>query len=42
MLSRLFISDDDDQFGDFPSIHPLFELGHNLFNVCLDLIIGIY
>lgn len=40
MLSRLFAGDDNDEFRDLATIHPLFQLGHDLLDVCLYLIVG--
>lgn len=39
MVASLFVSDDDDEFGDFATRHPFIELGHDLFDVDFDLIV---
>lgn len=40
MLPSLFTRDDHYELGNLAAIHPLFELRHDLFDVCLDLVIG--
>ena len=40
MLACIFICDDDDELGDLAADHPLVELGHDLFDVGLYLVIG--
>jgi len=39
VLSSLFARDDDNELRDFATIHPFFQLAHDLFNVGLDLVI---
>lgn len=42
MLARFFAGDDDNQFGNFTTIHPLLELRHDFLDVSLDLVVGGY
>lgn len=39
IFARLFVGNDDDEFGYFATCHPFVELGHDLFDVGFDLII---
>ena len=40
MLACLFARDYNHQFRDLAASHPFVELGHDLLNVCFDLIVG--
>lgn len=40
MLARLLVSDDDYKLADLAMHHPPVELGHDLLDVCLHLIVG--
>lgn len=40
VLAGLFVGNDNHQFGDLPAAHPLVQLGHDLFDVRFDLVIG--
>jgi len=40
MLACLFAGDDNDELGYLASVHPLFELRHDLLDVGLDLVVG--
>lgn len=40
VLACVFICDDDDELGDLAADHPLIELGHDLLDVGLYLVIG--
>lgn len=40
VFACVFICDDDDKLGDLAAYHPLVELGHDLLDVCLYLVIG--
>ena len=40
MLASLFAGDHDHKLRNLSTIHPVFELRHDLLDVCLDLIIG--
>ena len=39
-LACILVGDDDDELGDLAADHPLVELAHDLFYVCLDLVVG--
>jgi hypothetical protein len=39
-LACVLVGDDDDELGDLAANHPLIELGHNLLDIGLDLIVG--
>ena len=40
MFPSLLASDYDHQFRDLAACHPFIELGHDLLDVCFDLIVG--
>jgi hypothetical protein len=40
VLASLFARDDYDKFGYLAAVHPFFQLGHDLFDVRLDLVVG--
>lgn len=40
VLARVLVGNDDDQLGDLAAHHPLVQLGHDLLDVCADLVIG--
>ena len=40
MLACVLIGNDDDQLGDLAANHPLVQLGHDLFYVGADLVVG--
>ena len=40
MFASLLAGDHNHQFRDLAASHPLVELGHDLFDVCFDLIVG--
>lgn len=40
VLAGFFACDDNDEFGDFAAGHPFVELGHDLFDVGFDLVVG--
>lgn len=40
VIARVFVCDDDDELGDLAADHPLVELGHDLLDVGLYLVIG--
>ena len=40
MLAGFLAGDDNDELGDLATVHPLFELRHDLLDVRLDLVVG--
>ena len=40
MLARVLVGNDNDQLGDLAAHHPLVQLGHDLLDVCADLVVG--
>lgn len=40
VLARVLVGNDNDQLGDLAAHHPLVQLGHDLLDVCADLVIG--
>lgn len=40
MLACVFVRDDNDKLGDLATNHPLVQLGHDLLDVGLDLVVG--
>lgn len=40
VLAGIFIGNDNDELGDFSIFHPFVQLAHDLFDVCLDLVVG--
>ena len=40
VFACVFICDDNDKLGDLAAYHPLVELGHDLLDICLYLVIG--
>jgi hypothetical protein len=40
VLACVLVGNDDDELGDLAANHPLVELGHDLLDVGLDLIVG--
>lgn len=40
MFAGLLAGDDNNELCNFAAVHPLLELGHDLFDVRLDLVVG--